>query len=100
MFAHFTKYYFNIYDRFGYTMQMHRVDGPSLIDRHKAKRWHKVGWLYRTDGPAVRLQNGQPMWSFVEDELTAWALKNSIDPYDMSEGEHLMLLTELNTITI
>lgn len=81
-------------------MSMHRVDGASFFGRNKLKRWHIDGYHYRLDGPAwYRPKQDTPMagWCYDVDELKDWAERHSVDIDDLSDGEALMLITELTT---
>ena len=42
--------------------QLHRDDGPAVIDEDGYKAWFKNGNLHRVDGPAIIYTNGDKSW--------------------------------------
>lgn len=42
--------------------QLHRLDGPAVIDHNGNKRWYQNGILHRLDGPAIENINGDKIW--------------------------------------
>lgn len=41
---------------------LHRVNGPAIIDANGTQYWFLNGELHRVDGPAVIYSNGTQMW--------------------------------------
>ncbi len=42
--------------------QLHREDGPAVIQMHGRKEWWSNGLRHREDGPAVMYPNGTSAW--------------------------------------
>lgn len=42
--------------------QLHREDGPAVIEKNGHKEWYKNGKRHREDGPAREWSNGQKEW--------------------------------------
>ena len=42
--------------------ELHRDDGPAIIDNDGYKAWYKNGEFHRDDGPAVINSNGSKVW--------------------------------------
>ena len=42
--------------------QLHRNDGPAVINADGSKFWYQNGKLHRTDGPAVQYADGSKEW--------------------------------------
>jgi len=42
--------------------QLHRVDGPAVIDADGTQEWHVNGEFHREDGPAIIQADGLRIW--------------------------------------
>ena len=41
---------------------LHRLDGPALIDANGYQAWYKHGFWHREDGPAIIYHDGRQAW--------------------------------------
>ena len=46
---------------------LHREDGPAIIDINGDKEWYQNHKLHRMDGPAIEGHNGNKVWYVNED---------------------------------
>lgn len=44
------------------TGQLHRDDGPAIIDSDGVTAWYQNNLLHRIDGPAIEYPNGTKLW--------------------------------------
>ena len=51
-----TRRYYN------HANQLHREDGPAVIQRDGSKEWYLNGELHREDGPAIEYSDGAKCW--------------------------------------
>jgi len=47
-----------------YHGELHRDDGPAVINSTGTKKWYYHGKLYRDDGPAIIFSNGMKEWMY------------------------------------
>jgi hypothetical protein len=78
---------------------LHREDGPAVINPNGYQAWFKDGERHREDGPAVIYPYGTRKWYIngknITDDITIWTKDRNIDLNNMTDDDKIILKIEI-----